>query len=315
MKRTLLALGLLASCAPHEVEKAKESKAPPPIIANNAFFYYADVEAAWRFYTEVLGVDTVADYGFAKILHLADTSYLILVDAAEGMHTAEEPKTVALALVTDELEGWHEYLKSEGVEMRNELSIEEGEPHDGFVAYDPEGYYLEFERFNSHPENEKLLPLLERAPSFYPGEEASTRRPKELGIRATILWMYYKDMDAIQRFYGDVMGFEQVVDQGWAKIYQTSPTGFIGPVDETRGMHRFTQDKGVTASWFTEDVDGWFEYLKTQSAFTFRTPEIMDESGKVRVFVGYDPENYFLEFDTFLDVEGNEELVRRLARR
>lgn len=315
MKRTVLALVLLAGCAPQEEEKVEERKAPPPIIANNAFFYYADVEGAWRFYTEVLGVETVADYGFAKILHVADTSYLILVDAAEGMHTAEEPKTVALALVTDELEGWYDYLKSEGVEMRNELSLEEGKPHDGFVAYDPEGYYLEFERFNPHSENEKLMPILEQAPSFFPGEGASTRRPRELGIKATILWMYYRDMDAIQRFYGDVMGFEQVVDQGWAKIYQTSPTGFIGPVDETKGMHRFTQDKGVTASWFTEDVDGWFEYLKSQSAFTLRTPEIMDESGKVRVFVGYDPENYFLEFDTFLDVEGNEELVRRLARR
>jgi len=34
-----------------------------------------------------------------------------------------------------------------------------------------------------------------------------------------VLWMYYRDMEAIQRFYEDVMGFEEVVDQGWAKIY------------------------------------------------------------------------------------------------
>ena len=38
------------------------------IIANNAFFYYADVEAADDFYTRVLGIRKVADYGFAKIL-------------------------------------------------------------------------------------------------------------------------------------------------------------------------------------------------------------------------------------------------------
>ncbi|SVB43183.1 uncharacterized protein METZ01_LOCUS196037, partial [marine metagenome] len=30
--------------------------------------------------------------------------------------------------------------------------------------------------------------------------------------------------------------------------------------------------------------------------------------------VGYDPEGYFLEWDTFLDVEGNEELLRQLRR-
>ena len=51
------------------------------IIANNAFLYYADLEAAWSFYGEVLGLETVADYGFAKILQIAGSSYLTLVDA------------------------------------------------------------------------------------------------------------------------------------------------------------------------------------------------------------------------------------------
>jgi catechol 2,3-dioxygenase-like lactoylglutathione lyase family enzyme len=283
--------------------------APPrDIIANNAFFYYADLDGAWRFYQEKLGLETVADYGFAKILQVAGTSYLILVDATKGMHSAEEPKTVAMALVTDELEEWHARLKSLEVPMRGELKIEPGRPHDGFVAIDPEGYFLEFERFNAHPENEKLLPLLARAPSI-----RTAGRPKELGIKATVLWMYYKDMEAIQKFYEGVLGFEQVVDQGWAKIYATSKTGFIGPVDETKGMHRSTEKKGVTVSWFTSNVDAWFEYLKSQSSFRLRTQEILDESGKVRVFVGYDPEDYFLEFDTFLDVEGNEELLKRLG--
>ena len=32
-------------------------------------------------------------------------------------------------------------------------------------------------------------------------------------------------------------------------------------------------------------------------------------------FFYYDPENYFLEFDTFLDVEGNEKLLERLGAR
>ncbi len=283
--------------------------APPrDIIANNAFFYYADVNAAWRFYTEKIGLETVADYGFAKILQVAETSFLILVDASKGMHSAAEPKTVAMALVTDELEEWFAHLKSHGVPMRGDLKVEPGRPHDGFVAMDPEGYFLEFERFNPHPENEKLMPLLAQARSI-----RTAVRPRELSIKATVLWMYYKDMEAIQRFYEDVMGFEQVVDQGWAKIYANSKTGFIGPVDETRGMHRFTEDKGVTVSWFTTNVDAWFEHLKAQKSFRLRTPEILDESGKVRVFVGYDPENYFLEFDTFLDVEGNEKLLERLG--
>ena len=38
---------------------------------------------------------------------------------------------------------------------------------------------------------------------------------------------------------------------------------------------------------------------------------LMQES-MVRVFVGYDPEGYFLEFDTFLDTEDNKELLALL---
>ena len=52
------------------------------------------------------------------------------------------------------------------------------------------------------------------------------------------------------------------VDQGWAWIYQTSPSGYIGQVDKTRGMHSFTEQKAVTASFFTDDLEGWFSYVK-----------------------------------------------------
>lgn len=295
-------------------EESTTLRAPSNILANNAFYYYADLAEAYRFYTEILGLETAADYGFAKILRVAGTSYLTLVDAESGMHSADEPKTVTTALLTEELEGWYDHLKAENVPMRSPeqgLVLEEGRPHHGFVAIDPEGYLLEFERFNPHPENERLMPLLERAPSI---TTSVGRRPAELGLKGTVTWMYYRDMEAIERFYEDVMGFEQVVDQGWAKVYQTSPTGFIGPVDEARGLHRFTEDKGVTVSFFTDDVDVWLDYLRTQEAFELRTPEILNESDKVRVIVGYDPENYFLELDTFLDVEGNEKLVELLAR-
>ena len=77
---------------------------PPPVQAMNAFYYYSDVDRAWAFYTELLGFETVADYGFAKILRVAPLSYLTLVDAARGMHSADEPKTATLAIVTEQVE-------------------------------------------------------------------------------------------------------------------------------------------------------------------------------------------------------------------
>ena len=36
------------------------------------------------------------------------------------------------------------------------------------------------------------------------------------------------------------------MDQGWAKVYRASASGFIGPVDGSRGLHTATEEKGVT---------------------------------------------------------------------
>ncbi len=282
------------------------SDAVPGIQATNAFYYYVDVEAAHDFYSRILGFETVVDYGFAKIMRVAPASYVTLVDEAEGMHSSEEPKSVTLAIVTEQVEGWYDYLVSQRVEMRGEYNYREGQPHDGFVAIDPEGYYLEVERFNPHEENTLLMPVLDGIEPL--GPVGGTSRPSDLLVQATVLWLYYEDVPAIEDFWEELLGVDLMVDQGWAKVYQASPTGFIGPVDGSRGLHTATEDKAVTVSFFTDDVAAWLDRARTLG-LDLRTPELTDESGRVSVFVGYDPEGYFLEWDTFLDVEGNERLL------
>ncbi len=289
-----------------------------PILAANAFYYYRDLDAAWAFYAGTLGFSTVADYGFAKMLRLSPTSYLTLVDEARGMHSGDEPKSVTLALVTDQVEGWWEYLSDQGVEVRFPLRVEEGSAHDGFVAVDPEGYLLEFERFNPHPENVALRPLLEGIDPLHPdGEETApgifTTRPPELGIQATVLWLYYRDLDRIQAFYREAFGRDILVDQGWAKVFPTSPTGFLGFVDGERGLHQATDEKAVTVSFFTRRLEPWLDHLQSVGGFSLRGPGVSGEGDFVRTFVGYDPEGYFLEWDTFLDVPVNQELLRLLS--
>jgi predicted enzyme related to lactoylglutathione lyase len=315
-RTTFAAIAVSSMWALHGRASAQEAAAPldaahepPTIQATNAFYYYADVEGAWTFYTEVLGLETVVDYGFAKILRVAPASYLTLVDAARGMHSADEPKSVTLAIVTEQVEAWYDYLTARDVPMRAELSPAEGRPHDGFVAVDPEGYYLEFERFNPHPENRSLSPILER---IEPLVGAPGARPESLTIQATVLWLYYRDLASMQEFYERLLGVDLLVDQGWAKVYQASGTGFVGLVDGSRGLHDATDQKGVTVSFFTDDVDGWFDRVEAMP-IELRTPEVTGESGRVRVFVAYDAEGYFLEWDTFLPVESNAELLRLLG--
>jgi len=319
---TVVIAGGLGACGhpiqeplPSEEVTPVESSVRPDIIANNSFFYYSNLEAAWSFYTDTLGFETVADYGFAKILRLAQTSYLTLVDADSGMHFADAPKTVALALVTEELDQWYEYLVAEDVSMRGSgFSVTEGGPHDGFVVVDPEGYYLEFERFNVHPENERFTPILEALDSLYSPPGSGTKRPPQLGIKATVLWLYSNDVQAMSGFYDNTMGFELVVDQGWAMIHQSSPSGFIGPVDGARGMHTWTEEKAVMVSLLTTDIDGWFAYIGGKPDFVLRNDEIgVEDRAGARVFAGQDPDGYYIEFDEFFEAEGNETLLETLS--
>ena len=234
------------------------------IRASNLFFYYRDLDRATAFYQQTLGMELVADYQMARIFRMTEDSYLILVDATKGMHSADEPKSVAVALITDQLEGWHGYLATKGISPRSPFLPKPGRAHDGFVIQDPEGYLLEFERFNPHPENETFVPLLQSAKSVRaPGSTV----PDGLGFRATVTWLYYQDIPKMERFYEEVMGFRQVVDQGWAKVYQGSRTGYIGLVDERRGMNRWSEKKAVNVSFIIDDIDGWFDVVKQRGAF------------------------------------------------
>ena len=196
--------------------------------------------------------------------------------------------------------------------------LEEGRPHDGFVAVDPEGYLLEFERFNPHPENTSLLPVLDQVDPLYPdgGETApgvTPLRPPTLGVRGTVLWLYYQDLERVQAFYREALGVEILVDQGWAKVYPASLTGFLGFVDGDRGLHQATEEKAVTVSFFTSHLDVWMEHLQGVEGFQLRPPGVSAEGDFVHTMVGYDVEGYYLEWDDFLEGEVNRGLLSAMA--
>lgn len=275
--------------------------------ASNVFFYYEDLDAATGFYTDIMGFRVAADYGSAKIMQVAHKSFITLVDHESGMHSADEPKTTAIAIVTDQLDEWWNYMQTQDVEMRTkEYKTAPGRAHHGFVAVDPEGYFLEFERFNPHPENEQFMPVLDATETLFARPDSNV--PEGLGFKATVVWFYYKDMEKIQRFYEDTLGFDLIVDQGWAKIYPTGPTGYFGLVDETLGMHNFTETKAVTLSLITADVEGWYDYASNHASIEMRSEEISD-TDRYRAFVAYDPEGYYLEWDTFKATDENAALV------
>ena len=138
-------------------------------------------------------------------------------------------------------------------------------------------------------------------------------RPKDLGVQANIIWLYYKDLAGAQKFYEEILGFQLLVDQGFAKVYSCSTSGFIGLVDEAQGLHRFSDEKAVTVSFLTAEIEKWHSSLK-EKGLKMHSP--LEGPGRVpvRSFVTYDEAGYFLEFDEFLDHQKNATLLRLLKK-
>jgi catechol 2,3-dioxygenase-like lactoylglutathione lyase family enzyme len=294
---------IVGGCDSEQPEAAAERTAPvPDIVATNAFFYYVDVEAAWQFYRDVLGFETVVDYGFAKIMRITETSYVTLVAAESGMHSAEEPKTVTLNLISDELDAWYQHLQDAEANMHSEI---DGRPQLEFVVSDPEGYLLRFQRFNPHAKSDSFVAqVAELSPLASSAGEFS--------VRAAVYVIYLHDLATTRSFYDGLFARQPVATPEWGLIYQMAGSGFLGLADGADDLLQPTELNGVTLSFLTSDVDAWFERASTWPGFELRTPEIFNESDMVRVFVGYDPEGFFLEWDTFLELEANRKLLEYL---
>jgi hypothetical protein len=223
-----------------------------PVVASAAteattaevVFHYADVAEAARFYREHLGLVPVEEREEAVVLEIAPGARLVLADQAAAGYTDATPRTAALALVTEDVERWWAALSGRDLAFRSRFTAKPDRAHDGFVLVDPGGWFLEFERFHPHPENEALLPRLS-ATVPRPVDHAAAGLPAGLGFRAAILWLYYRDLEGAERYHRDTLGFAPVVDQGWAKILALGPASYLGLVDGARGMHPWTEEKAV----------------------------------------------------------------------
>ncbi len=115
--------------------------APPELAIT--FLYYRDLDAAFRFYTEVLGLDLAIDQGWAKILRLAGAAHVGLVDQARGMHRAARDKPVQLCLRVPDVDAWRAYAQSRRVDNLSEMFQNDALGIRAFTFTDPEGYQIE----------------------------------------------------------------------------------------------------------------------------------------------------------------------------
>jgi len=81
------------------------------------------------------------------------------------------------------------------------------------------------------------------------------------GIEGLITFTYYNDIDKAEEFYGETLGFEEVMNRDWVKIFKVAKGSHIGLVNAEKGYLKPQAEKPVMLSVIVEDVDAWHKYL------------------------------------------------------
>jgi lactoylglutathione lyase len=117
-------------------------------------------------------------------------------------------------------------------------------------------------------------------------------------VNGLITFLYYDDLEKAEEFYRDVMGFDLVVDQGWAKILNVAEKAHVGLVDGNVGYHRASPTKPVMITIVVDDVDQWYEHMQKLGIETLNEPRDNEELS-LRMFLLEDPEGYVIEIQKF----------------
>jgi lactoylglutathione lyase len=117
-------------------------------------------------------------------------------------------------------------------------------------------------------------------------------------VDGLITFLYYDDLEKAEEFYRDVMGFDLVVDQGWAKILNVAEKAHVGLVDGNVGYHRASPTKPVMITIVVDDVDQWYEHMQKLGIETLNEPRDNEELS-LRMFLLEDPEGYVIEIQKF----------------
>lgn len=121
-------------------------------------------------------------------------------------------------------------------------------------------------------------------------------------INSQITFLYYDDLAPVADFYQNILGLDLVEDQQWAKIFQTSPTSFIGIVDGSRGFRKPKPENAVLCTFAVPDVMEWYEHLVAHGVKILSEPNTYDEI-QVQCFFFEDPGGYAVEVQKFLKPE------------
>ncbi|MCP4164368.1 MAG: VOC family protein [Chloroflexi bacterium] len=115
-----------------------------PIEQQITFLYTKDLAATADFYERLLGLALWRDQGDCRIYQVAGNGLLgfcLRLDAPKC------PQGIILCLVTDDVDGWYETLKAQGVIFEKPPGLNPTYQIYHTFLRDPNGYLIEIQRF------------------------------------------------------------------------------------------------------------------------------------------------------------------------
>ena len=118
--------------------------------------YFRNIEKAFHFYEDVLGLKVKIDQGYGRIYEVSGSALLGVMDEKRGFLQSGQGKSMMISLVTDDVDPWYEALEKRGVKMLSKPLTKEDIGIRSFLFEDPEGHILEIQKFLNQG---KQLPL------------------------------------------------------------------------------------------------------------------------------------------------------------
>ncbi len=120
---------------------------PPPFEQFVTFVYCRDIDAAARFYGELLGLPLVLDQGGCRIYRVAAEAFIGICTRPDREPPSRDAWNVLLTFVTDEVDAWWAHLAAHDVEgVQPPKQNDEYQIRHCFVR-DPAGYVVEIQQF------------------------------------------------------------------------------------------------------------------------------------------------------------------------
>lgn len=119
-------------------------------------------------------------------------------------------------------------------------------------------------------------------------------------FEGTITFLYYDELSAATRFYGETLGLKLTMDEPWVKIFELTRGSSVGLVKTGHGFHEAKPDKPVMLSLITSEVDLWFELLNRGGVPVIKPLPSPDagpagSGAPIRGFIVSDPGGYTVE--------------------